>query len=264
MLCNVKGIVLKTAEYGENDKLLTLLTHEKGKMLVCVKGGRSIKCKHMPSCELFAYSEFQLYEKQGKYWVRESYLCESFFRIRRALEPMYLGQYLCEVTAEFALFDIADGELLRLLLNSLYLLCSDKKDRRIVKSTFEMKAASIEGFSPDLTGCTYCGAITHHMYFEAIEGCVVCDACKGMLNRNEEVYEKMALSPLLVLDRSLIDAMSFIINAPIEKAFSFALPCSELDMLSSVCEAYLLHQLERGFKTLDFYNSLIRSPGGSL
>ncbi len=264
MLCNVKGIVLRSADCGENDKLLTLLTHEKGRMVVCVKGGKSIKSKHMPSCELFAYSEFGLYEKQGKYWVRESFLCESFFRIRRELEPMYLGQYLCEAACEFALFDTPDENLLRLVLNSLYLLCSDKKDRRIVKSTFELKAASIEGFLPDMSGCDHCGQMTDTVYFEAVEGVIVCSDCKDKLNRNEEVYENMARSPVLVLDRSLTDAMNYIIKAPIEKAFSFTLPDKELDVLSSVCETFLLHQVEHGFKTLDFYNSLQKPFGGKI
>ena len=264
MLCNVKGIVLRSAEYGENDKLLTLLTHEKGKIVVCVKGGRSIKSKHMPSCELFAYSEFGLYEKGGKYWVRESFLCESFFRVRRALEPMYLGQYLCEVACEFALFDMPDDTLLRLVLNSLFLLCSDNKDRRIVKSAFELKTASIEGFLPDVSGCSYCGDMTDIVYFEAIEGVIVCSECKEKLNRNEEVYERMAASPVLVLDRSLIDAMNFIVNAPIEKTFSFTMPDRELDMLSTVCETFLLHQVEHGFRTLDFYKSLQNPIGGKV
>ena len=178
MLCKVKGVVLKSIEYGENDRLLTLLTHEKGKVIVSVKGGRSIKSKHMPSCEMFAYSEYELYEKQGKYWVRESYLCESFFQIRRSLETMYLGQYLCEVACEFALFDEQDEDLMRLLLNSLYLLCGDKKDLRIVKSVFEMRSASIEGFMPDISSCGFCGGMTDAMYFDAIEGNLICTKCK--------------------------------------------------------------------------------------
>lgn len=257
MLCNVKGIVLKNTDYGDNDKLLTLLTHEMGKVVVCVKGGRSIKSKHMPSCELFAYSEFQLYEKGGKYWVRESFLCESFFRIRRTLESMYLGQYLCEVTSEFSLHDIPDDELLRLILNSLFLLASEKKDRRIIKSVFELKAASIEGFLPDITGCSCCSSLGDMMFFDAIEGYVVCEECKDKMNNNTETQEHMARSPILMLDRSLLDAMNYIVNSPIEKVFSFALPDLELNMLSKVCETYLLHQLERGFTTLDFYNSLV-------
>ncbi len=258
MLCKVKGVVIKSIEYGENDKLLTLLTHENGKMTVCVKGAQSIKCKHMPSCELFSYSEFELYERMGKYWVRESYLCESFFQVRRSLESMYLGQYICDITTEFALYDQADEALLRLFLNTMYLLCSDKKDRRIIKSVFEMKSASIEGFLPDILGCTYCGNLSGQVYFDAIEGNITCSKCKDKLNRERYDYENIALSPILYLDKSLLDALSYICTAPIEKAFAFSLPEREMDELSLVCETYILHQLERTFKTLEFYNSLTK------
>ncbi len=258
MLCKVKGVVIKSVEYGDNDKLLTLLTHEKGKMVVCVKGAKSMKSKHMPSCELFAYSEFELYERMGKYWARETYLCESFFQIRRSLETMYLGQYICDITCEFALFDQPDETLLRLFLNSMHLLCSDKKDRRIIKSVFEIKSASIEGFMPDITSCVLCGKITEQVYFDAIEGNIICSKCKDKLNREKYDYENIALSPIHYLDSSLFDAIVYIISSPIEKSFAFSLPDKELNELCVVCEAYILHQLERSFKTLEFYNSLCR------
>ena len=257
MLCNVKGIVLRCSDYADNDKLLTLLTHEMGKVVVCVKGGRSIKSKHMPSCEVFSYSEFQLYEKGGRYWVRESFLCESFFKIRRSLESMYLGQYFCEVTGEFSLHDIADDDLLRLVLNSLFLLSAEKKDRRIIKSAFELKAASIEGFLPDISECMICSSDKGIAYFDAIEGCAICSECKSKMNKAAAGEQQIVKNPILVLDPSIIDAMNYIISAPIEKVFSFSLPDDELDILSKVCETYLLHQLERGFTTLDFYNSLV-------
>lgn len=258
MLCNVKGIVIRTVEYGENDKLLTLFTHEMGKVVVCVKGGRSIKCKHMPSCELFSYSEFGLYEKQGKYWVRESYLCESFFKIRRELETMYLGQYLCDVVCEFALYDMQDESLLRLLLNSLFLLCSDKKDRRIVKSAFELKACSIEGFSPDISECCICSTEPDSGYFDAIAGNLICNKCKSNLNDNTFELSENSVSSVLYLDKTMLDTMTFVINSPIEKTFSFNLPEAELVHFCEICEMYLLHQMERGFKTLDFYKSLLK------
>ena len=256
MLCKVKGVVIRNAEYGDSDKLLTLLTHEMGKVVVCVKGGKSIKSKHMPSCELFAYSEFQLYEKQGRFWVRESYLCESFFSIRRALEPMYLGQYLCDVTCDYALHDMPDESLLRLLLNSLYLLTSDKKDRRIVKCVFELKSAAIEGFMPDINECSGCGCKSSDMFFDAIEGVVLCSECKSGINSSDSPFGIEQAAPVYILDSSILDAMRYILHSPIERSFSFVLPDEELSRLSVVCEAYLLHQMEHSFKTLDFYKML--------
>ena len=261
MLCKVKGIVLRYSECGENDKLLTLFTHEKGKMTVCIKGGRSLKSKHIPSSEIFCYSEFELYQKGDMYWVRESFLCESFFKIRSNLENMYLGQYFCEVCAELALYDVPDQALLRLLLNSLYLLAENKKDIRIVKSVFELRSASIEGFMPDIEGCSICSNKKGEAYFDAIEGVLICTDCKKQINETQSpqyFYENMAALPILLLDESVLDAMNFIINAPLERSFSFSLPEDELKKLNSVCECFILHQLERGFKTLDLYKMLMK------
>ena len=258
MLCKVKGVVLKNTEYGENDRLLTIFTHERGKMTVCVKGARSIKSKHMPSCELFSYSDFELYEKQGRYWVRESSLEESFFQIRRSLESMYLALYLCDVCSEFALYDEEDEQLLRLLLNCLYLLSGDSKDRRIIKSVFELKSASIEGFMPDIQSCSECNGVSNKFYFDVIAGTVICDKCKEKINSDYTIQDNsQTLSQILMLDISLIDAMKYILSSPVNKAFSFNLPDEELDRLSEGCQLFLLHQLERGFNTLDFYNSLV-------
>lgn len=258
MLCKVRGVVLKADEYGENDKLLTLLTYERGKMVVLCKGARSIKSKHMPSCEVFSLSEFSLYEKSGKYWVRESCLVESFFEIRKNLEVLYVAYYLCDLANEYALYDTPDENLLRLLLNSLFLLSKEKKDIRIIKSVFELKSSSLEGFMPDMGGCRYCSDMTENVYFDAIEGDFVCSKCKDKLNLNEIMYQNTRLSPILILDITLIETMIYIISSPIEKVFSFSLPDRELDMLGKVSEAFVLHQLERGFKTLDFLNSLLK------
>ena len=41
-----------------------------------------------------------------------------------------------------------------------------------------------------------------------------------------------------------------------KRLFSFTLPERSLEVFSGVCESFLLTQLERGFRTLDFYKSL--------
>ena len=44
MLCTVDGLVLRARDYGENDRLITILTAD-GKMTVIAKGARSLKSK---------------------------------------------------------------------------------------------------------------------------------------------------------------------------------------------------------------------------
>ena len=56
----VKGIVLKTKEYKDNDKLLTILTLEKGKILVKARGVKKSKSKLKAFCQSFCFADFEL------------------------------------------------------------------------------------------------------------------------------------------------------------------------------------------------------------
>ena len=65
----IDGLVLREIPTGENDKLLTVLTAEQGKIRICAKGVRSMKSKLMPLCRLFTYGNFEFYEKNGMRWL---------------------------------------------------------------------------------------------------------------------------------------------------------------------------------------------------
>ena len=49
----VKGIVLRARDYKESDKILTLLTFEKGKISVKARGAKKAKSKLKAFCQPF-------------------------------------------------------------------------------------------------------------------------------------------------------------------------------------------------------------------
>ena len=55
----------------------------------------------------------------------------------------------------------------------------------------------------------------------------------------------------------MLQAMRYIAECDGRRLFAFRLPEESMDKLTSVTEAYLTTQLERGFSTLDFYKSLV-------
>ena len=57
----VNGLVIREADHGENDKLLTILTEKYGKLFVIGKGVKSVRSRHMASCQLFSYASFNFY-----------------------------------------------------------------------------------------------------------------------------------------------------------------------------------------------------------
>ena len=124
-LITVKGLVIKTVDIRESDRLITVFTEEMGIVTAMAKGARSLKSRQMSSTMQFCYSSFVLYRRDDNYWVREADLIESFFDIRRSIDGLALAAYIVEVLSDVAVAE-ADKDLLRLSLNSLYAIASGK------------------------------------------------------------------------------------------------------------------------------------------
>ena len=90
----IKGVVLRETETKESDKILTLLTAERGRLSVIARGARRRSCKFAASAQHLAWSEWTLYQKGDWYYVNEGTTLELFTGLRTDLEPWPWGCYL--------------------------------------------------------------------------------------------------------------------------------------------------------------------------
>lgn len=67
MLEKLNGLVLKQRNIGENDRMLVLLTKEKGVLEVCARGVKRMRSPLAAGCMPLCYSEFCLFE--GKKYI---------------------------------------------------------------------------------------------------------------------------------------------------------------------------------------------------
>ena len=171
------GLVLRSTDVGDNDKLLTILTAEYGKLTVSAKGARSLKSRFMPISQQFAYGEFTFTVKGDFKWLKDASLAESFFSVRRDLPRLALACYVASVTEQLALEGQADVDLLRLALNTLYMLSGEKHTLEHIKSVFELSSVSVGGFTPELEECGSCGAADNITYLDTVGGVCLCDGC---------------------------------------------------------------------------------------
>ena len=254
----VHGLVVRETDVGEYDKILTLVTKEYGKISVTVKGAKSIKSKNIGACQPFAYCTYLLRKSKKYFYVVESQNIEFFYKIRFDLDKMSLATYICDVAAELSVEGMADPELLRLTLNTLYALNSKDIPMSQIKAAFELKAAEIAGFMPDLSECGYCNEeIKGDCYLDIMNGRILCKSCKP-LAENDEIMEESGTARLyMIITPSVLAAMRFVIISPVEKFLSFSLEEDELYVFSRVCETYLVNHIEHKFYTLDFYKDLI-------
>ena len=246
MYITVKGIVLRVTDYNDRDALLTLLTEDTGKLTVKARGLRRKNSPLTAPCQLLAYGEFTLYEYRGQYTINEAQSLELFTPLRRDLTKLALGTYFAQAAEVLSQEDSPNGELLSLVLNCLFALTKLKLPEKQIKAVFELRAACLSGYTPDLFGCHICGSQSPDR-FDLSAGMLECTACRSM----DSDGIRMPLEP------GILQAMRYITECDSRRLFAFYLPQEGLDKLTSITEAYLTTQLERGFSTLDFYKSLL-------
>ena len=258
MLIEVRGLVIRTVDIKETDRLITIFTEQMGAVTALARGARSLKSRKMSATMQFCYSDFVLFQRADKYEVKEVSLIESFFDIRRSIDALALANYIAEILSDVTISE-QENELLRLSLNSLYAISTGKYDTKKVKAVFEIRAAAILGFMPDVLACNSCGERMGDFYMDIMGGTIRCSKCHTHAERSGAIsidaHESRVIS---VLSEGAKMALGYSIHAPLEKIFSFNIPEDDMRLFAKTTELYLLNQLGHGFKTLDFYKDVCR------
>lgn len=246
-----KGLVLREVNYKESDKILTVLTAEGGKRTVKARGCRKKNSPLAASSQLLVWSDMTLFEYQDYYTLNDASSLEQFWNVKGDMEKLALGSYFAEVMEAVAEEGQEESAMLSLILNSLYALDQLSKPQALVKAAYELKLMCLAGYEPLLEGCGVCGAEeAREPRLHLREGVVHCEQCR-------EGLEDGVSMPL---DGPSLRAMQHIAYGDPKRLFSVVPEGESLQRLADACEAYLLTQLERGFRTLDFYKSLRIAP----
>ena len=243
MYLTTRGLVLRTTEYKETDRILTVLTAEDGLLTLKARGVRSNRSKLKGACQLLTYAEFTVSEVRGFRFISEATAIEMFAGLRNDIVLLALSSYFAQLAEVLSQEDAASPALLSLILNALYALSKLQKPPRLVKAATELRLAAIAGYQPELSGCCVCGNPEPDR-FSIADGTLECAACRS----GDGV--RMPLSP------ASLAAMRYILSCPEKKLFSFSISGAAEKELCDAAESYLLTQLERSFYTLDFYKSL--------
>lgn len=246
MYLKTQALVLRVTDYNDKDALLTLLTPEHGKLTAKARGLRRKNSPLIAPCQLLAYGEFVLFDYRGSYTVNEASSLELFQPLRKDLCALSLGTYFAQVAELICQEDLPNPELLSLVLNCLYGLSKLNLSQEKVKAVFELRAACLAGYMPDLVGCHVCGDQKPDL-FDLSAGRLECSRCRS--------YQSNGIR--MPVNEALIQAMRYIAMCDSKRLFAFELGQENLTVLSQITEGYLCMQLERGFSSLDFYKSLL-------
>lgn len=242
-IIDTQGLVLKYTNINDADRILTILTKDKGKIKVFAKGCRRPKSRLISSCEVFAFSEFILYKGTNFYHINNCELRESFYALRKDLLALSYAVYFAELTDTVTDEDMNCKNIFLLLARTLYYLSKKEIPLGILSNAFQIKLLDLSGLRPSLKRCASCGKEGSFVLFNINLGGIICENCSqevGTISINSKTIEflkTLLVKPVSSLNSIKIDNTIFI----------------EADRI--IFEFLQLH-MDKRFKSMIFINNI--------
>jgi len=147
---NTTGIILSRTDFGEADRILTLLTPDHGKLRLVAKGVRRVKSKLAGGIELFSVSDVTFIRGRGELGTLISTrLLKYYDTIVKDIQRTMLGYDLIKMLNK-ATEDEPEEEYFRLLQQAFEALDDADIAADIIRLWFPMQLLRIAGHMPNL------------------------------------------------------------------------------------------------------------------
>lgn len=238
----INAIVVRAKETGENDRLLTLLSPEMGRLTVTAKGVKSLKHKSRSACMPLSYSSFVLKKiKDGLYSLSSADLIENFSSLSKDVELLSYGAYFADLARLCVQSGTCAHEEVRLLLNTLYVLTKRNDAAPLIKAVFELKLMELCGIMPEFGEECPCGNPAR--FFCPSEGEVRCSEHK--------TPDAIPISP------NEINLALYITNSSLKDALFAACNMDTAASLSRITEPFLLYHLGTLPNSLQYLRKIV-------
>ena len=184
-LYRTEAIILRRADLGEADRLLTIFTPGRGKLRVVAKGARKPASRKSGHVELFTRSNLLIAKARELDIVSQAETVEAYRPLREDLLRSTYAHYFAELLDRFTGEEEDIGELYGLLADSLSRLCDAPTQRTaLVARYYELHLLALAGYQPRLFDCVHCGKPLREIEsesppygFDCAQGGVLCDRC---------------------------------------------------------------------------------------
>jgi DNA repair protein RecO (recombination protein O) len=235
--------VLRKLDYGEADRIFTLLTRTHGKVGAIAKGVRKPSSKLGPSLELYGHIDVLLAKGRGELDVVAQVSRIPGYRIEGSVERMAHAALIAEL-AERVCEDRhpLDG-VYELAVASLDEL-SRESDPRRASAWFLLTALDLLGYAPQLMSCASCERplTARPAPFSASAGGFLCESC--------------ALPSMEPVPLAAIKVLRLMAAGDLETYRRLKLDAPLMNSIEAVLQLQLEHHLDRRLKSLAFLKQM--------
>lgn len=247
------GIVIRSFDYGESDRIVTLFTLEWGKIKGIAKGARRSRRRFSNSLDLFCHVRILFFEKEERSLTRidQCDVVEFFPALSQDIAKMSYASYFAEmVDAMVGERAVHKGvfDLLRMFLSTVNM----KEPREEMLRIFEIRLLSLLGYRPNLSSCTHCRRPRDRLeriYFVPARGGILCERCCS----TKEGFFILAMGTVRLLEKS--------VETDLSKIHRLRFSSRSLEESREILPRFIQHHLHRELKSLRFLESI--KPGVS-
>jgi DNA repair protein RecO (recombination protein O) len=146
-----RGIILSRTDYGEADKIITILTPEQGKIRLMARGVRKIKSRLAGGIELFSISDITYMQGRGDLGTLiSSRLFKHYGEIVKDLDRVQTGYDLIKVLNK-ATEDRTEPDYFTIISEAFESLDDFKVDLYLIKLWMSSQLLKLAGHSLNLT-----------------------------------------------------------------------------------------------------------------
>lgn len=232
-------MVIGSFPINEYDRRVVLLTKERGKITAFARGARRQYSALLASTQLFAFGTFKVIEGRNAYTLLSAEITTYFEDIPADPVRACYASYFLEMAAYYGRENNNEVELLKLLYQTLRILCRDRLPMPLIRTVYELRIFVVNGEYPEYYHCIFCGLEEKLNHFSTRHSGVVCDGCLG------KAGEVLPMLP------SALYAAQYIISSPIEKLYTFSLSAQVLEQLQRMMSRYIKEHIDKTFKSLE-------------
>jgi len=169
------ALILRHRDFGEADRLITVLTPQHGKFDVLAKGVRKPTSTKTGHLELYTHSELLIARGSSLDLVTQAQLLNPYLGLHEDLLRGAYASYCVELLDRFTVEEDARHDALFDLLDATFERLCDDSDVMRVARYYEMRLLDLVGFRPELQACvvTQAPILPQDQYFSYAEGGVV-------------------------------------------------------------------------------------------
>jgi DNA repair protein RecO (recombination protein O) len=240
------AIVLRRLDYGEADRILTLLTREHGKLAAIAKGSRRNKSRHGASLDLFARSTMMLAKGRNLDVVTQVERRGDVRNIAGDLQRTAYAGLVSEVVDKVLEDRHPVDDVFDLVVVTLGQLNAPDRSPRADGAWFLMRILDLLGYQPQLQNCASCGRglPPASAWFSPLLGGALCSECGA---------HGQAGSPLSINGLKVLRLMAAGNGELFDR---LRLSDEVLSEIEHALEAQLEYHLDRHLKSLEFIRSV--------